>query len=58
MVERPAIESIQEIDSGNWLLGETLLLTRTDTLLPNSGWSDGCGGGYRVAEAQHPLPHT
>lgn len=52
------IESIREIDRKTWLLGEKLLLTRTDTLLPSCGWSDGCGGGYQISEVQHPLPHT
>lgn len=58
MTERPVVESVREIDDQNWLIGDKLLLTRTDTLLSDTSWSNGNGGRYRISEAQHPLPHT
>lgn len=54
MGQRHVRDSIREVDDQSWLIGDTLLLSRTTS--SNGAWADGNGRGYQLTEAPAPLP--
>ncbi|KAJ0161698.1 hypothetical protein CTA2_5793 [Colletotrichum tanaceti] len=52
--QRPVNESLREIDSQTWLVGDRLLLSRSSTASPNDLWGDGCGSFYSVSVSEAP----
>lgn len=53
---RPVRESIREVDSDSWIIGDKLLLSRQHSPSSASSWSDGNGSFYSLCEAPSPLP--
>lgn len=52
----PIKDTIQEVDSETWLIGDRLLLSRSTTAPPDCRWSDGCGSFYGISELSGTLP--
>ncbi|KAK1976741.1 kinase-like domain-containing protein [Colletotrichum cereale] len=52
----PVNESLREVDSHIWLVGERLLISRSSEASSNYLWSDGCSSYYSVAEVPGTPP--
>ncbi|TAQ90813.1 hypothetical protein B7494_g884 [Chlorociboria aeruginascens] len=53
---RPVNESIQEINTDSWIIGNRILLSRRRSPSSKFIWSDGKDLFYTVSEAPYPLP--
>jgi aminoglycoside phosphotransferase len=54
---RPVNQSIQEINDHAWVIGDRILLSRTDSPCADYTWrDDGHGSFYIIADAPSPLP--
>lgn len=56
--QRRINESLREIDSQTWLVGDKLLLSRSSTASSDYLWSDGCGSFYSISEAPAAIAST
>lgn len=56
LTQIPINESVRQIDTQTWLLGNRLLLSCSSTPTPHDLWTDGRGSFYSISEAPEVLP--